>query len=172
MARVWPTTVVVEDNLTVHVSALRRALGDGVGENRYLTTIPGRGYCFVAPITEDAVEPWLSPPVSARHAHNLPGFLTRLIDRGDTIRRLVEQLPTQRQLTIVGPGGVGKTSVALAVAEELAPKFDHGVWMVDLAPVCDPRLVVPESRPKTYRRCPNRHKGEKAVVRGDAKLSS
>jgi predicted ATPase len=71
----------------------------------------------------------------------LPGFLTRLIGRGDIIRRLVEQLPTQRLLTIVGPGGMGKTSVALAIAEELVPKFEDGVWMLDLAPLRDPSVM-------------------------------
>jgi DNA-binding winged helix-turn-helix (wHTH) protein len=52
LARVWPTTTVVEGNLRVQVAALRRALGDGRGGNRYLATVNRRGYCFVA-----AVEP-------------------------------------------------------------------------------------------------------------------
>jgi predicted ATPase len=47
----------------------------------------------------------------------------------------------QRTLTIVGPGGIGKTSVALAVAEAMIPAYDHGVWLIDLAPLGDPRLV-------------------------------
>jgi predicted ATPase/DNA-binding winged helix-turn-helix (wHTH) protein len=141
MARVWPDTIVVEDNLTVHVAALRRALSDGIGGNRYLITIPGRGYCFVAPVTVEGVEQWPLQPAGGRYAHNLPGFLMRLIGRRGTTGRLIEQSPAQRLITIVGPGGIGKTSVALAVAEELVPKFEHGVWMVDLAPLRDPRLV-------------------------------
>ena len=142
MARAWPNTVVVEDNLTVHVAALRRALGDGSGGSRYIITIPGRGYCFVAPVREETVELRQSQWVIAGHAHNLPAFLTRLIGRGDAIRRLVGRVSTQRLLTIVGPGGIGKTSVALAVAEELVPRFDHGVWMVDLASLNDPVASV------------------------------
>ena len=51
MARVWPNTIVVEANLSVHVAALRRVLGDGERGNRYLITIPGQGYRFVAPVT-------------------------------------------------------------------------------------------------------------------------
>jgi predicted ATPase/DNA-binding winged helix-turn-helix (wHTH) protein len=141
MARVWPDTVVVEDNLTVHVAALRRALGDGIGGNRYLITIPGRGYCFVAPVTQEDVAPWPLQPAGGRYARNLPGVLMRLIGRRGTTSRLIEQSAAQRLLTIVGPGGIGKTSVALAVAGELAPKFEHGVRMVDLAPLRDPRLV-------------------------------
>ena len=50
MARVWPNLVVVEANLTVHIAALRRALGDGRTGKRYVINIPGRGYCFVAPV--------------------------------------------------------------------------------------------------------------------------
>src|SRR4029077_5718197 len=47
----------------------------------------------------------------------------------------------RRLITIAGPGGIGKTTVALAVAEALIPACEHGVWLVDLAPLSDPRLV-------------------------------
>jgi DNA-binding winged helix-turn-helix (wHTH) protein len=50
MARVWPNTFVVQANLTVHVSALRRALRDGIGGSRYFVNVPNRGYYFVAPV--------------------------------------------------------------------------------------------------------------------------
>jgi DNA-binding winged helix-turn-helix (wHTH) protein len=50
MARVWPNLFVEPANLTVHISALRRALRDGRDGNRFIINIPGRGYCFVAPI--------------------------------------------------------------------------------------------------------------------------
>jgi DNA-binding winged helix-turn-helix (wHTH) protein len=49
MARVWPNIFVEPANLTVHISALRRALRDGRGGNRFIINIPGRGYRFVAP---------------------------------------------------------------------------------------------------------------------------
>jgi DNA-binding winged helix-turn-helix (wHTH) protein len=51
MARVWPNIFVEPANLTVHVSALRRMLRDGRNGNRFIINIPGRGYCFVAPVT-------------------------------------------------------------------------------------------------------------------------
>jgi DNA-binding winged helix-turn-helix (wHTH) protein len=54
-ARVWPSTTVTEQNLTVHVAALRRALRDGDGGKRYLVNIPGRGYWFVAPVTVEVL---------------------------------------------------------------------------------------------------------------------
>jgi DNA-binding winged helix-turn-helix (wHTH) protein len=50
MAQVWPNLFVEPANLSVHVSALRRALGDGRDGNRFIINIPGRGYCFVTPI--------------------------------------------------------------------------------------------------------------------------
>lgn len=50
MRTVWPRVVVEENNLERHVSMLRRALGEAAGENRFIATMPGRGYCFVAPV--------------------------------------------------------------------------------------------------------------------------
>ena len=139
MARVWPNTFVEEGNLKFQIGALRRTLGVG---NRYLVNIPGRGYCFVAPVAL-ADGPRQSPPqaAAAEHAHNLPAHLTRMIGRADTVSTLAARLPRQRLITIVGPGGIGKTTVALAVAEALIPAYDHGVWLIDLAPLSDPRLV-------------------------------
>jgi DNA-binding winged helix-turn-helix (wHTH) protein len=141
MARVWPATNVVEDNLSVHVAALRRTLGDGKGGHRYIITIPGRGYCFVARVTQarDLARPAQLDP--ANFVTTLPTSLTRLIGRGDSIAKLVATLPGQRLLAVAGPGGIGKTSVALAVAEVLAATDDHGICMVDLAELPDSRLA-------------------------------
>jgi len=139
MARVWPNTHVDEGNLKFQISALRRTLGGG---NRYLLNVPGRGYSFVAPVARAEEAGTAAPePAETETAHNLPALLTRLIGRGDTITRLADQLLRQRLLTIVGAGGIGKTSVALAVAEQLIPAYEHGVWLIDLAPLADPRLV-------------------------------
>jgi DNA-binding winged helix-turn-helix (wHTH) protein len=53
MARVWPHNIVEEAALRVHVAALRKALGDGLPGRRYITTVPQRGYAFVAPVRQD-----------------------------------------------------------------------------------------------------------------------
>jgi predicted ATPase/DNA-binding winged helix-turn-helix (wHTH) protein len=142
IARVWPNTFVDPANLTVHIAALRRTLGDGRGGNRFLINIPGRGYRFVAPIKlSDEFEPAtiLSGPV--QYMHNLPAHVTPLIGREDAVTGLSAQLHRDRLLTIVGTGGIGKTAVALVVAEKLIPNYRDGVWLIDLAPVYDPLLV-------------------------------
>ena len=56
MTRVWPNVFVEPANLTVHMSALRRALRDGRDGNRFIVNIPGRGYCFVAAVDESGRE--------------------------------------------------------------------------------------------------------------------
>ena len=120
IARGWPNTIVEESNLKFQISALRRTLGGG---NRYLLNVPGRGYCFIAPVTRTEQPKSVAPQATATEAgHNLPAHLTRLIGRDDTVSRLARQLAAQRLLTIVGPGGIGKTSVALAVAEAVVSR--------------------------------------------------
>jgi predicted ATPase/DNA-binding winged helix-turn-helix (wHTH) protein len=144
MARVWPKMFVEPANLTVHVAALRRVLGDGRNGNRYLVNIPGRGYRFVAPVSvaDGEVSPLPEPqPIVSSSANNLPAQITRLVGRAEALRTLAAQLSQERFVTIVGPGGVGKTSVALAVAEAVAADYEHGVWLVDLAHLSDPSLV-------------------------------
>jgi predicted ATPase len=121
---------------------LRRALGDGRAGRRYIATSAGQGYRFVAPISV-AQAPATAPLPAAptRQNHNLSQQLTRLIGRADAVSQIVARLQRNRLLSIVGPGGIGKTSVALAVAEASLNTHEHGVWFVDLAPLGDARLV-------------------------------
>jgi predicted ATPase/DNA-binding winged helix-turn-helix (wHTH) protein len=142
MARAWPQTFVEDANLKIQVSALRRALGDGQGGHRYIATVSGRGYNFVAPVR--AEKPLLASPVAPAAPvpkHNLPFAVTRMIGREEAAAALVSRLSQQRLVTIVGPGGIGKTTLALAVAEQIVAGYEDGVWLVDLAPLGDPRLV-------------------------------
>jgi predicted ATPase/DNA-binding winged helix-turn-helix (wHTH) protein len=142
IARAWPATSVDETNLKIQVSALRRALGDGQGDNRFIATVIGRGYNFVAPIREEEPSP-ASPSLAIvpMAPHNLPFATTRMIGREDIVTTIVAQLSHQRLVAVVGPGGVGKTTVGLAVAERLIGVYERGVWLVDLAPLHDPGLV-------------------------------
>ena len=115
IARAWPQTFVEEANLKIQVSALRRALGDGQGGHRYVVTVPGRGYNFVAPVrTRGAVaRPRRCRSVAPRRRlHNLPFAVTRMIGRDYAAAAVIRRLLRERLVTVVGPGaGVGKTTV-------------------------------------------------------------
>lgn len=88
IARVWPQTFVEESNLKLQVSALRRALGDGRAGNRFIVTVPGRGYNFVAPVSlEKPPRASLPPTIAPAGVHNLPLAMTRMIGRDETGRR-------------------------------------------------------------------------------------
>src|SRR3984957_3187958 len=86
IARAWPDTYVEEANLKIQVSALRRALGDGQGGNRYVITVPGRGYNFIAPIRrEEPPRASSSPTIAPAALHNLPFATTRMIGREEIV---------------------------------------------------------------------------------------
>jgi predicted ATPase/DNA-binding winged helix-turn-helix (wHTH) protein len=142
IARAWPQTFVEESNLKMQVSALRRALGDGQGGNRYVITVPGRGYNFVAALRREEPSRASPPPtVASAVKHNLPFAVTRMIGREEAVAALASRLSRQRVVTVVGPGGIGKTTAAIAVAERVTTNYEHGVWLVDLAPLGDAGLV-------------------------------
>jgi predicted ATPase/DNA-binding winged helix-turn-helix (wHTH) protein len=143
IARAWGNLVVDDGSLRVNVAALRRTLGDGESGARYVTNVPGRGYCFAAPVTwtgaQAAPSEAKSPQVSAP---TLPRRLLRMVGRDDTVQQLAMRLREQRFISIVGAGGIGKTTVALAVAHEVLSDFSGAVHFVDLASLEDPRLVT------------------------------
>ena len=142
MARVWPDATVDEGSLRAHVAALRKALGDGEAGARYVTTLTGQGYCFVAPVTRSS-EPRLPMTASSKpgQAHNLPTRLTRMVGRNQTVQEISDQLKTERFVTIAGPGGIGKTTVAVSVGHELLAEFAGAAHFFDLGPLNDPVLV-------------------------------
>ena len=141
IGRAWPGSVVEEAALRVHVAALRKALGDGRAGRRYIANLSGRGYAFIAPVTrENALSATAAPPATAE-AGNLPALLTRVVGRDDVISRLEQQLVRCRFLTVVGSGGIGKTTVALAVADRVRASYGDGTWFVGLAYLSDPDLV-------------------------------
>jgi predicted ATPase/DNA-binding winged helix-turn-helix (wHTH) protein len=142
IVRAWPDTVVEEAALRVHIAALRKALGDGRAGKRYIANLSGRGYAFIAPVTrENAPSVTAAAPTGMVEAGNLPALLTRVVGRDDVISRLAQQLVRRRFLTIVGPGGIGKTTVAVAVADVGRASYRDGAWFVELAPLSDPDLV-------------------------------
>lgn len=142
IARVWPTSVVEEINLRVHIAALRRALGDGMNGRRYIVNIPQRGYSFIAPVHTVPEGTLVSIETAQKPRHNLPARLTPVTGRDSIVASLVRQLPVRRCMTLVGPAGIGKTTVALRVAELLLQHYQDGVWLIDLATIDDPAQVV------------------------------
>lgn len=142
IARVWPTSVVEEINLRVHIAALRRALGDGQNGQRYIVNIPQCGYSFIAPVrrVQEAAPVFIDCTYTPQH--NLPARLTPVTGRDSIVGSVVRQLPVRRFMTLVGPAGVGKTTVALRVGELLLQHYRDGVWLIDLTNIDDPAQVL------------------------------
>lgn len=138
MSRVWGSTVVEETNLRVNMALLRRALRDGQDGNRYIVTDAGRGYRFIASLS---VAPSQTTAASPR-IDTLPAVVSRVVGREAAIAALTAQLPQRRFITLVGPGGIGKTTVAIAVARKLAASYQDGVVFLDLAPISEPGVLA------------------------------
>jgi predicted ATPase/DNA-binding winged helix-turn-helix (wHTH) protein len=142
IAAVWPDVTVGEGSLRFHIAELRGALGDGRDGARYIATLAGRGYCFVAPVsraTRRGDEP--APTGASLPRSNLPARLPRMVGRADGVLMLSTQLTATRFVTIVGAGGVGKTTIAVAVGHELMAAFAGAVFFLDLGALSDSRLV-------------------------------
>lgn len=130
--RVWPNIFVQENNLRVHITAIRRALRAGGADDVEIVNVPGRGYRLRADVTikaagEEASEATM--PAEIRPLP-LPLQINRLIGREACVAEVVESIARHRLVTIVGSGGVGKTSVALAALTQLRTRT--AVCFVDL----------------------------------------
>lgn len=143
MARVWPDATVEEGSLRFHIASLRKALGDRHDGARYIATLAGRGYGFVAPISRHNAPLAACAPVVANGRHaNLPGRLPRMVGRANDILAVSDMLAEARFVTIVGTGGVGKTTVAVAVAHGLIKDFGGAVLFVDFGLMTAPDLTA------------------------------
>jgi predicted ATPase/DNA-binding winged helix-turn-helix (wHTH) protein len=140
---IWPGAVVVESNLTVHVAALRKALGEGKDGRRYIVNAANRGYSFVAPLSRTRADaPPTSLPAPRRRTSGLKTPLYRIVGRSTTIVSLTRQVRLHRLVTIVGPGGIGKTTVAVSVAAAVAAESAQSpVHFIDFSPLSDARRV-------------------------------
>lgn len=143
LARVWPDVHVEESSLRFHVAILRKALGDGESGARYIATLAGKGYCFVARVSWSNDRGPVATAASAGFKHaNLPSRLSRIVGRDQDILSVSADLMTERLVAIVGPGGIGKTTVAVAVGHHLLETLSGAVLFVDLSTLSDPDLVV------------------------------
>jgi predicted ATPase/DNA-binding winged helix-turn-helix (wHTH) protein len=137
IARAWPDLAVEQGSLHFHISTLRKALG----KVRYVTNVSGRGYCFVAPISRARSLLTSVRNSLPRSPVGLPPSPTRMVGRDETAGLISEELTTRRFFTIVGPGGIGKTTVATAVSRNMLAAFDGAVHYVDFGSLCTPSLV-------------------------------
>jgi predicted ATPase/DNA-binding winged helix-turn-helix (wHTH) protein len=139
MDLVWPGLVVEENNLQVQVSALRKLLGA-----QAIATIPGRGYRFV--LVADTEQPSQKlasgalQPLAPDQLAALPAAPESFFGRDDDLAALCRLLSEHRMVTVLGAGGIGKTTLALAAAHEQAIAGATVAW-VELAPLADPALI-------------------------------
>lgn len=134
IACAWPKVIVEECNLRAQIVALRRVLSEDESGFEYIVTVPGRGYRFVA-----HTEPYAagSEPAVTERLQSLPSLITRPLGRDTVLQRLAEQLQHTRLVSLVGPGGIGKSTVALALGNQLAGDMPHGTCFVDLSEIDD-----------------------------------
>lgn len=138
----WPGLVVEEGNVAAQIMALRKALGGDA-----IATIAGHGYRFTL-----AAEP-LAPAAPARPAaapapHNLPAATTSFVGRAAELAQIAGLLQDHRLVSLLGPGGIGKTRLALQAATGQlgqAGAFVDGVWWIELAPLFEASLVAAQA---------------------------
>jgi predicted ATPase/DNA-binding winged helix-turn-helix (wHTH) protein len=138
---VWPDVTVEEGSLRVHMAAIRKALGDGQFGNRYIANVKGRGYSFVVTVVS------LAGGTESRNAEfreqgRLPVRPIMMIGRDTVVSEVSDKLRNERFVTLLGPGGIGKTTIALAVCRAVAAEFGGRVHFVDLESLTDPRHVA------------------------------
>jgi len=145
MERVWPGAIVGDGTLHVHISAVRKALGQ---DRAMLKTVSGRGYRLLGSWTPQQPE-GTAPPVylpltrtsGAPPANNFPPLIARLVGRAAAAQFVRDLVSAYRVVTLTGPGGIGKTSLAIKAVRYLLPHFEDGGWLVELASLSDPGLV-------------------------------
>ena len=157
MQAVWPDAFVTDDSLVQCTLELRRALADR--GQQLLKTVPRRGYLFSAEVIQFASKPDRQPSpdsfelstgrglASAKIAgkrYDLPKPRTSLIGRERQVAEAAELLlrGDVRLLTLTGPGGAGKTRLAVAVAAAIADRFTAGVQFVSLASITHADMVA------------------------------
>jgi DNA-binding winged helix-turn-helix (wHTH) protein len=141
MDHVWSDVTVEEGSLRVHVAAIRKALGDGQFGNRYIANVKGRGYSFVGTVVPLAGSTASGNDRSGQQGR-LPARPLMMIGREPVISEVSDKLRDERFVTLLGPGGIGKTTIALAVGRAAAEEFSGEVYLVDLESLTDPRHVA------------------------------
>jgi predicted ATPase len=146
--RIWGSDVEldVDNALNTAIRKLRHALRDDPAQARYIETVPSKGYCFIAAVTSSPRAPFAArrrmfPPLETLNHTNLPIHTSSLIGRERELAEAEGLLASHRLLTLTGPGGCGKTRLALQLAAEAVERFPDGVFWVPLQAIRDPALV-------------------------------
>jgi predicted ATPase/DNA-binding winged helix-turn-helix (wHTH) protein len=146
---IWGTRFVSESSLTTRIKAARRAFGDDGREQHVIQTVHGRGYRWVMPVEVESVAVGAGgfalaarPVPEAAQRSALPVPLTAFIGRRHERAALLAAVRAHRLVTASGPGGTGKTRLALAVATALRDELRDGVAFVDLVEVTEESMVV------------------------------
>jgi predicted ATPase/DNA-binding winged helix-turn-helix (wHTH) protein len=146
LRRVWPDVAVEDGSLRFHMAGLRKVLGDGEDGARYISTQVGVGYAFVAPLRRSSTTPMAPEPppgvLRAAHCAQLPARLPHVFGRAQDISLLSERMTDTQLFTIVGAGGVGKTTLAVELGYTLSARFEGAVSFVDLGALQDPELIA------------------------------
>ncbi|MPW23796.1 transcriptional regulator [Paraburkholderia sp. CNPSo 3157] len=139
MRRVWPNSVVEENNLHVHVATLRKALA---GDRNLIRTVPGRGYRLITTCRTAATTPDTPAGSTLRPKHSARVHSPTLFGREGSISEIIDAVGAAKMVTLVGAGGIGKTCIASAVAARVEALFPDGVIFVPLDAVSDPRFAI------------------------------
>ena len=135
ITRVWPGRIIEENTLEAQVSAVRKALAP----NRDLVrTVAGRGYQFTGEISASAAPASATLPTTQS---NLPQPVSELIGRNAEVREVTDLVIAHRLITLLGPGGIGKTRLSLEVAHHVRARFADGASLAELGALSDPDLV-------------------------------
>jgi predicted ATPase/DNA-binding winged helix-turn-helix (wHTH) protein len=145
MARVWQGRIIAGNSLPAQIAALRAAFGV---DRTLIRTVSGRGYQFTgeARILSASPEQAGAGVATAELASvlpptNVPEPVSELIGREEELSEILNLVTTHRLVTLTGAGGIGKTTLALALARELRPHFADGVWRSEFSAVAHPGLV-------------------------------
>ena len=146
VSRVWQRSIVEETSLRVHMSALRRQLGESPRRPQYIKNVPGRGYAFIAPVQPSRVNRTLevSRPLSTRPMTSAALNLQPLVGRAADIAALGKLLVHARLVSLIGVAGVGKTTVVNMIRASHDHNFKDGATVVDLAAVSETSDVTME----------------------------
>ncbi|MEP7046191.1 MAG: winged helix-turn-helix domain-containing protein [Ilumatobacteraceae bacterium] len=136
--QIWGDRFVSESALTTRIKSARRAVGDDGKTQRVIRTVHGKGYEFVAEVrvAEERPRPD-GATINGDPRPLLPAALQPLIGREDLLARLLEDQARNRLVTLVGTGGVGKTSIGFELAHRIAHRYPDGVFVVELVTVMD-----------------------------------